>query len=90
MKNKNNVKAHIRATEDSQNNQTDGGALCGAACSASLFGFKTVAEYNDEFVGRQLKNIADEIPYIQEQIDNLKKVLEFKARIESEMKAEVK
>jgi hypothetical protein len=35
MKNKNNVKAHIRATEDSQNNQTDGGALCDASCSAS-------------------------------------------------------
>lgn len=32
-----NVKAHIRATEDSQNNQTDGGALCDATCSASLF-----------------------------------------------------
>ena len=32
-----NVKAHIRATEDIQNNQTDGGALCDAACSASSF-----------------------------------------------------
>ena len=30
-----NVKAHIRATEDTQNNQTDGGALCDAPCSAS-------------------------------------------------------
>ena len=32
-----NVKAHIRAGEDSQNNQTDGGALCDASCSASSF-----------------------------------------------------
>jgi len=32
-----NVKAHIRATEDTQNNQTDGGALCDASCSASSF-----------------------------------------------------
>lgn len=30
-----NVKAHIRAGEDSQNNHTDGGALCDAPCSAS-------------------------------------------------------
>lgn len=31
-----NVKAHIRATKDAQNNQTDGGALCDAPCSASF------------------------------------------------------
>ena len=33
---KNNVKAHIRATETPQPDQTDGGALCDASCSASV------------------------------------------------------
>lgn len=32
-----NVKAHIRAQQDSQSNHTDGGALCDASCSASSF-----------------------------------------------------
>ena len=41
-----NVKAHIRATEDSQNNQTDGGALCDASCSASSF---VTTEYASRF-----------------------------------------
>ena len=40
----NNVKAHIRATEDSQNNQTEGGALCDASCSASSFDGLTLDE----------------------------------------------
>jgi hypothetical protein len=40
-----NVKAHIRATEDTQNNQTDGGALCDASCSASSLLEEMAAEY---------------------------------------------
>jgi hypothetical protein len=32
-----NVKAHIRATEDTQPDQMDGGALCDASCSDSSF-----------------------------------------------------
>ena len=40
-----NVKAHIRAGEDSQNNQTDGGALCDASCSASSFGGDAAFNY---------------------------------------------
>jgi hypothetical protein len=40
-----NVKAHIRATEDIQNNQTDGGALCDASCSASSLLEEMAAEY---------------------------------------------
>lgn len=39
-----NIEAHIRATEDPQNNQTDGGALCDASCSASSFDVQAVYE----------------------------------------------
>jgi hypothetical protein len=73
---------------DTESKEERSSGLHDAACCDSDLFFKTAAEYNDEFVGRQLRNIEDEIPHIQEQIDNLKKVLEFKARIESEMKAE--
>ena len=40
-----NVKAHIRATQDSQPNHTDGGALCDAPCSASSFGGDAAFNY---------------------------------------------
>jgi hypothetical protein len=52
-----NVKAHIRATEDTQPDQTDGGALCDASCSASSLLDKLASgEINaDEYSNRYIE-----------------------------------
>jgi hypothetical protein len=70
---KNNVKAHIRAGEDSQNNQTDGGALCDAPCSASSFydgeTYASVMPYQEGMSAAEKENI------LRFQLDEAKRLM---------------
>ena len=70
---KDNVKAHIRATTDPQNNQTDGGALCDASCSASSFydgeTYASVMPYQEGMSAAEKENI------LRFQLDEAKRLM---------------
>ena len=65
-----------------------GEGLDGTACSASSFVLKTVEDFDNASVTRELKYISDEVEALKEQVNYVKELIKLRDSLALKMKSE--